>query len=974
MTEELSLNENQKKAVDFNNGPVLIIAGAGTGKTRVITERIRRLIQEGKAKPSEILALTFTEKAAAEMLNRLDAVLPLGYEEPWVSTFHAFSERILRQEALEVGLSPDYKLMTSAEGWLFFRQHLFEFELNYYRPLGNPGKFIGAILTLFSRAQDENVSPSEFLEWAERNPKGRDSQTLRVLREEEKEENEKWVELAKVYQKYRQLKVEQGRMDFADLLSWALKIFNTRPAILKKYQEQFKYILLDEFQDTNYIQYLLIKLLAPSEMTPNLMVCCDDDQAIYKFRGASVSNVLEFKSDYPAASILTLTDNYRSRQPILEAAYRLIQNNNPDRLEEKLKISKRLYSRIALTEDFKDTGALNLKITDTAEEEAEWVVKKIIALITESEGRLTFKDFAILGRANNHLDRFVTALRAAGVPYQLLGNRGLYDQEEIKTLIAALRILGDRGGDVAYYQLLNFTGIGISPILVSELLSQSYRQRLSLEDVLTQYVEDEKAEPRIKELLATITQFRGQISRKPISRIFYEFIVASKILEPLVAEESLENQLKIQNINLLFAKIRQFEAESRNPTLFEYLDFLDLSLAAGENPAQAEVEDVDTVNLLTVHAAKGLEFPVVFLISLTSDRFPTRDRGDPIPLPDDLIKETLPEGDAHLEEERRLFYVAVTRAKEALFLTLAYSYGGLREKRASGFIQELGLTLPTPVKDGKKVGEQISFLDLRTLNQPLASSKPKQIVNELKSISYSQLETFSQCPLKYKYRYILGLSGEPSHVLSFGQTIHRTLRDFHRQELYKKGKGQLPELLSIYERQFLGEGYESQEHREQRFVQGRQILENYFTAHQNLLAQPVFLEQRFRIKLGDIILVGSIDRVDRRADNTYEIIDYKTGEGREQKEVDKDAQLSIYGLAAAEDLRIKADRLSLYFIESNKKMTTERTLESLREKKEELLQRVEDIRRSDFPAKVSLLCRYCEYRQVCPAYKLSLNL
>ena len=192
---------------------------------------------------------------------------------------------------------------------------------------------------------------------------------------EEKQENEKWVELAKVYQKYQQLKVEEGRLDFADLLSWAFKIFKTRPSILKKYQEQFKYILLDEFQDTNYIQYLLIKLLAPSERKPNLMVCCDDDQAIYKFRGASVSNVLEFKSDYPDASILTLTDNYRSRQPILTAAYKLIQNNNPDRLEEKLKISKKLYSRIASTENLKGIEALNLQITETAEEEAAWVVK-----------------------------------------------------------------------------------------------------------------------------------------------------------------------------------------------------------------------------------------------------------------------------------------------------------------------------------------------------------------------------------------------------------------------------------------------------------------------------------------------------------------------------------------------------------------------------------------------------------------------
>ncbi|MEK7610814.1 MAG: ATP-dependent DNA helicase [Patescibacteria group bacterium] len=966
VTEELELNKSQKDAVNFNEGPVLVIAGAGTGKTRVITERIRRLIQEEKALPSEILALTFTEKAAAEMLNRLDTVLPLGYEEPWVSTFHAFGERLLRQEALEVGLIPDYQLMTAAESWLFFRQHLFEFDLNYYRPLGNPGKFIAAILTLFSRSQDESVTPEEFMAWAEKENRERMNG--------ETDEKGKWLELAAAYQKYQQLKVEAGRLDFADLLSWTVRIFNSRPAILKKYREQFKYILLDEFQDTNYIQYQIIKFLAPAEQSPNLMVCADDDQSIYKFRGASVANVLEFKTDYPSAKILTLTDNYRSRQPILDAAYRLIQNNNPDRLEEKLKISKKLYSRIEFVPDAGNSAALNLIVAGTAEEEAAGVVEKIAELVAAPESSYTWKDFAILARANSHLERFVTALRAAGVPYQLLGNRGLYDQEEIRVLIAALRILGGKGDDVAYYQLLNSPGLVVSPALVSDLLTQSYRRRLPLEQVLAEYVLGDKAEQGLVALVNLITKLRGEVSRKPVTRLFYEFISTSKIMAPLLTEETLENQLKIQNINIFFTKIRQFEAESRNPTLFDFLDFLDLCLDAGENPAQAEVEDIDTVSLLTVHAAKGLEYRVVFLVSLTSDRFPTRERNDPIPLPAALVKETLPEGDAHLEEERRLFYVAVTRAKERLYLSLAKTYGGVREKKPSGFISELGLTVALPEKSTKKNGESISFLNQSQSFPPELISSRGQTIPELKSVSYSQLETFSQCPLKYKYRYILGLSGEPSHVLAFGQTIHRTLRDFHRPEILNQEKGGLPSLLEIYGRQFLGEGYESQEHRERRFLQGREILENYFKKHQDLLTVPVFLEQRFRIRLGDIALVGSIDRVDRRTDGTYEIIDYKTGEGREQKEVDRDAQLSIYALAAAEDLKITADRLSLYFIESNKKLTTSRSTESLLEKKEELLETVNDIRSSAFPAKVSLLCRYCEFRPLCPEYKLSLNL
>lgn len=966
MAEEFELNKSQKIAVNFDEGPVLVIAGAGTGKTRVITERIRRLIEEEKAKPSEILALTFTEKAAAEMMGRLDAVLPLGYEEPWVSTFHAFGERVLRQEALEVGLVPDYKLMTAAESWLFFRQHLFEFDLNYYRPLGNPGKFISAILTLFSRSQDENVTPEEFKAWAGREERERSNDDLL--------EKDKWLELADAFNKYQQLKTEAGRLDFADLLTWTVRVFTTRPRILKKYQKQFKYILLDEFQDTNYIQYQIIKYLAPEKQSPNLMVCADDDQSIYKFRGASVANVLEFKTDYPTAKILTLTDNYRSRQPILDAAYRLIQNNNPDRLEEKLKISKKLHSKIEKVSDFGNSSALNLIVAGTAEEEAEGVIKKITELVSSPESSYTWKDFAILARANSHLERFVSELRSAGVPYQLIGNRGLFDQEEIRVLIAMLRILGGKGDDVAYYQLLNFPGLAVSPDLVSDLLNQSYQRRLPLEQILAEYVVSDKAEQEIVSLVSLITKLRREVGQKPVTRLFYEFIAGSKIMAGLLTEETLENQLKIQNINIFFSKIKQFEAESRNPTLFDFLDFLDMCLDAGENPAQAEVEDIDTVSLLTVHAAKGLEYRVVFLVSLTSDRFPTRERTDPIPLPMGLIKETLPEGPAHLEEERRLFYVAVTRAKEQLYLSLAKTYGGVREKKQSGFISELGLTVVWPEKIIDKNEKFISLLSQGHSSFPESTSLSGQIFPELKSVSYSQLETFSQCPLKYKYRYILGLTGEPSHVLAFGQTIHRTLRDFHRPEISGQEKEGLSSLLDIYGRQFLNEGYESSEHRERRFLQGQSILENYYQAHGEILATPVFLEQRFRIRLGDTALVGSIDRVDRRADGTYEIIDYKTGEEREQKEVDRDAQLSIYALAAAEDLKIKADHLSLYFIESNKKLTTNRSTESLLEKKEELLETVSKIRSSAFPAKVSILCRYCEFRPLCPEYKLSLNL
>lgn len=315
----IKLNPEQKKAVEHKTGPILVVAGAGTGKTRVIAQRVKHLIEKEKIEPKEILALTFTEKAAGEMLERVDDVMPLGYEEPWVNTFHSFADRLLRIEGLEIGLDPSFKILSGPEQWILFRKNLFRFNLKYFRPLGNPTKFISAILKFISRLQDENISPKEFEDFA-KDFKG------------DKEERERWLELANTYKTYEELKIENSVMDFGDLIIWTLRLFNERPNLLKKYQKQFKHVMVDEFQDTNHAQYELIKLLCKKETLDDrsLLVVGDDSQSIYKFRGAAISNILEFMEDYPEAELISLLKNYRSTQEILDPAYKLIQNNNPD--------------------------------------------------------------------------------------------------------------------------------------------------------------------------------------------------------------------------------------------------------------------------------------------------------------------------------------------------------------------------------------------------------------------------------------------------------------------------------------------------------------------------------------------------------------------------------------------------------------------------------------------------------------------
>src|SRR3990172_6601992 len=314
MADEKKLNKEQLEAIKHQKGPLLIIAGAGTGKTTVITERIKHLILSGAAKPSEVLALTFTEKAAREMETRVDVAMPYGFTQMWIMTFHSFCDRILRLEALNIGYNPRYKLLKQAESIQLVRKNLFDFKLDYFRPLGNPNKFIEAMLNHFSRLQDEDITPYEYAKWAS-------SQNSKAKTSDEKIEVKKYSELASAYKTYDELKVKEGYMDFGDLIVKTLKLFKERKNILADYQKLFKYILVDEFQDTNFAQNELALLLAGRNK--NVAVCGDDDQSIYRFRGAAVSNILQFKRHFPRTKIVTLSKNYRSSQEILDRTYKL---------------------------------------------------------------------------------------------------------------------------------------------------------------------------------------------------------------------------------------------------------------------------------------------------------------------------------------------------------------------------------------------------------------------------------------------------------------------------------------------------------------------------------------------------------------------------------------------------------------------------------------------------------------------------
>ncbi|MBI3984848.1 MAG: ATP-dependent helicase [Candidatus Levybacteria bacterium] len=959
----INLDKNQLKAVKFGGGPLLIIAGAGTGKTTVITERIKHLVIDKNVTTSQILALTFTEKAAAEMIERVDQAMPYGYTQTWISTFHSFCDRVLRSESIHIGLNPSYKLMTEAESILFLKTNLFKFKFNYFRPLGNPNKFLEAILQHFSRLKDEDVLPDKYLEFIKTNKQLR----------KENQEYKKYLELSQAFLTYEKLKAKESVMDFSDLISNTLKLFRTRPNILKQYQEMFRYILVDEFQDTNYAQNELAILISGKKR--NITVVGDDDQSIYRFRGSSISNILQFKKRFPKTKIITLTKNFRSTKEILERSYKLIQFNNPDRLEVKEKINKKLIS--ARNIDGKETELL---YKPRVEDEAEAVVNKIKEVYKDGE-KYDYKDFAILVRANDHADSFIRALERSKIPYQFLGPGRLFHQEEIKDLVAYLKVLYNFDDTASLYRVLNMPVFDFESLSISAILNYMKRKNYSLFEAL-EHIDDlvlkQTTKDKFKSLTKMIKRHIKLVPKQTAGQILYYFLEESGLFKSILEYQTLKEELIAKNIAKFFDKLKTYEGEHKSASVFDVVDWIDLSMQMGESPLSSETDwsENNAVNILTVHSSKGLEFPIVFLVNLVAQRFPTRERGEKIPIPLALIKEILPSGDFHLQEERRLFYVGMTRAKDQLFFSAANFYGqGKQNRKLSPFVYEaLGEREVENIlnRQNPNINLQLSFNGWAQGQEKIEEKKSNNLLIDY--ISYSHLQTFATCPLHYKLRYLLKIPGAPTPSQSFGTSIHLVLRDFYQSWIIGK-KLSTKDSSKLFTTNWINEGYFSKEHEKKALAKAKQIVIKYLKKNFNKDHLPIALEQPFKFNLGNLKISGRIDRIDLLENGKVEIIDYKTGQNKlTQKRLDESEQLSLYALAAREILEKpfnidpKNLILSFHYLDTNTKLSTKRTNIQLDEAKKEVLKKVKEIEKSEFECSRSIYCKNCEYKMLCSTY------
>jgi DNA helicase-2/ATP-dependent DNA helicase PcrA len=933
------LTATQREAVCHDGGPLLIVAGAGTGKTTVISRRLAWLVATGRARADEILALTFTEKAAAEMQERVDLLLPYGYVDTTIQTFHAFGDALLRDHALRLSRSAQYRVLSQAEQLVFLRRHVFDLPLTQLRPLADPTRHLEALAAVFARAKDEAVTPEEF----QRTAPG---------------------ELAEAYGAYQRLLREADAVDFGDQVLLVIELLEQHPDILAQVRRRFRYVLVDEFQDTNYAQFRLLQLLAPPGSP--VTVVADDDQSIYKWRGAAISNVLKFLEHDAQVRTVVLTENFRSSQAILDAAYRLIRGNDPDRLEVRSGIPKRLTAQVRPGGD-----PPHLRVFDTVSSESDWVARTIREAVDAGSRRPG--DFAILVRSNREAEVFLRALNVAGLPWQFSGTSGLLAQEESKVLLACLKALADPEDSLSWHHVAASALYRVPMADLTKVSAAAHRRHRSLRAVIEQLAADEElagalsgaGRERLGELAADVRRLLDLAGSHAVGQLLYRWLSDRGVLAELARAESAEADARLRTTARFFDLLRRLE-ELAGHGLAELLRHFDVLAALGDEPAPADDLWADRVSVLTLHKAKGLEFPVVFMVGLVQGRFPTVPRRDPLELPAGLIKDILPAGDHHLQEERRLFYVGMTRAKETLYLTAAYSYGGKTVRKVSQFVLE-ALDLPSPSPAARAATARELIERSRPAAPALAPARPQR--NRVRLDPHGA-DDYRTCPLKYRFSHVLRAPVMRHHLVIYGAALHKAIETFFRHRLEGR-EMDVDELLGVFQHQWRAEGFLTRTHEEQRFAQGRETLRRFHARQQAQPERPTLIEQDFRFPLDDMLVAGRWDRVDREPGGAV-IIDYKSSDVADQRAADRKTresfQLLVYALAWRTLHGELPLRVELRFLESGLVGTARFDEDDLTRVRDDLRAVAAGVGQGRFPATPSEhACRWCAFQTVCPS-------
>jgi DNA helicase II / ATP-dependent DNA helicase PcrA len=1005
----LEMNPEQREAVEHSDGPLLVVAGPGTGKTRVITQRIVYLLSRDSSPPGRtplapdnILALTFTDKAAEEMKRRLKEALPDLPSLPTLCTFHAFCYQTLRKRSIE------RRLLDKIDVWVFLRRRMAELCLEHYQKLAEPGAFLHDLNEFFARCQDELVEPSDFERYvrecehrvsgakphavvaASASARG-GSPASSSADDFEREELLKKQELAQVFTASRRLLEDAGASSLGSLISETVWLWRSQPEILEQARARYRAVLVDEFQDTNYGQVELLKLLvAPPH---NITAVGDDDQAIYRFRGASHGAFEMFERAFPNQRTVYLARNYRSTQRILRTAVNVIARNG------------RYAAKPPLVSASDEGRPVYLLKAHDAQSEAVWVSDELARLAKRGA---SFGQIAVLYRAHTYRDLLVEELRRRGIPFAVRG-LSILSAKVLRDLVAYLGLIYSRHENISFTRVLLAPYWRFPGELAQAIRQAASKDRCSLYDVV------KRPPPPMAEALAKTPWSELDAMLKELQRLSKKTPV-TEIMDRLTDRlgwHFLPGSPDLTYLETFRKFLKAWEGKSETRRLPEFIEYFEYFLEAGGKIEAPELPAArDAVQMMTIHAAKGLEFPIVFVMGISPRKFPVTERKPVIEFPAELRKGPPPPSDIHLQEERRLFFVAITRAQQRLYLSSVSKPG----KNQSIFVTDL---LSDPVIAGRDIqqldvpdeapsepsvvgshpaSEPESRQSLRHSNKSFAPGGQGNLfgngeewrkafdasleswiheaghlaASERLRLSATAVEDYLGCPLKYKFHHMLKVPTGPQAALTFGNIMHQCIRRYF--ELRRTKLPSMVEIEEFYLKRWRSMGFDDAYHEETYRQAGLEQLRAFVERHNGIEidVDRIQMEQPFSIELGDITLDGRIDQimlVDPVHAGAVELVDYKTGRPRTERDAEKSLQLSVYAIAAKKALHLNPVRLTFYNLTTNEPVSSVRASEDLEQATKTVRDVAVQIRSGRFDPAPGFGCRRCEFVSICPAHE-----
>lgn len=1026
-----TLNREQTKAVTHSGSPLLVIAGPGSGKTRVIVEKVLHLVNSGVSQ-SSILCLTFTEKAAGEMRQRLEKY---GILDAKINTFHAFAKEILEDNFIESGLGRTTRIFkkSSQMVWCIRNTDRFNFDSEHLEIGNNQVRIYSAILEAISNFKEEMIPPHQVQKYIDttlpslENQKDSDDPTF----QKQLKFLHRLHQFNKVYSEYEKYRKEKNLIDFDDMVTRAIELFSKDAVLLSTYQQKFQHILVDEFQDNNYAQFELVKLLGEHG---NVTVVGDDDQCIMRFQGAYSGIFKDFQTTYPTFSKVELSRNYRSTKTIVNLANRLLEN-----------IEKREQKSLFSEEEQGDT----VKVVRTATEsgEVEFVVKTIRELIDLDLKRrdgsispISYKDIAILSRRKIEGQKFSKALKSFGIPAVFVGESNIFTSSVILDLVAFLKIANSPTTSGAeLFRLMK--SHGISEQNIATITNAAHKiarhvyagQEDHILETMKKFQEFQITQKtEIGELLEQIDKVIELSEHSTITELVYKIMMSiSDLYKKSVNSDKPYDKKNLAFLNKFYEITQEYQDIYPDQPLSDFLEHVSI---LGE--FDIEIEDLpfeDTVNVLTMHKSKGKEFPIVFVTDLVEGRFPSSYRERTFHIPENLLRgvdKTLDSAEHHINEERRLFYVSMTRAMNKLFLLYPKRLSGtINERIPSPFLQDLDyeknplievvdfkesenfsmqsedmldrvkaelqreatsavnqMHLQTAihriielsrVKHFEKYGNfdgfdpravlQINIDDIN-LSTELTGKKQPLFDKEEFTLSPSSIKSYDDCPLKFKFQKILRVPQPASVATDLGTVIHAVTEEMAKEKV--KGENITKEKATEkLKDKWIFRSYQNQTDENIAMQRAYNMIDTYVKWETQSNNELVGTEIPFEIQIGQITFTGRIDRLEKNKDGKFEIVDFKSGKSVKSKNKAKiDPQLNIYAKAIE---KLKGElpvKASLFYVEQDKMVEYHITPESVSEALEPIIQMTNDILAEKFePTPSYQACMFCSYQSICDA-------